>query len=155
MKALWTQEEAEFHGEFVNFDPVWLYPKPKQKPHPPMLLGGETRPHDQARGRVLRRLVPAPARRLGAQERGGAPARRRPTAAGRDPATLSITVFAAPPIAAKLAPYREAGIDRVLFEVPDAEPRRDPARARQERGAGEGLKQSPLPTPRWREGEGV
>ena len=40
MKALWTQEEAEFYGEFVNFDPVWLYPKPKQKPHPPILLGG-------------------------------------------------------------------------------------------------------------------
>ena len=35
MKALWTQEQAEFHGEFVDFDPVWLYPKPKQKPHPP------------------------------------------------------------------------------------------------------------------------
>jgi probable F420-dependent oxidoreductase len=37
MKALWTQEQAEFHGEFVNFDPVWQYPKPKQKPHPPIL----------------------------------------------------------------------------------------------------------------------
>src|SRR5262249_42145538 len=42
MKALWTQEQAEFPGRFVNFDPVWLYPKPKQKPHPPILLGGET-----------------------------------------------------------------------------------------------------------------
>jgi probable F420-dependent oxidoreductase len=42
MKALWTQEQAEFHGDFVNFDPVWLYPKPKQKPHPPVLLGGES-----------------------------------------------------------------------------------------------------------------
>src|SRR5262249_58218278 len=42
MKALWTQERAEFHGRFVNFDPVWLYPKPKQKPHPPILLGGES-----------------------------------------------------------------------------------------------------------------
>ena len=42
MKALWTQEEASFHGEFVNFDPVWCYPKPLQQPHPPILLGGET-----------------------------------------------------------------------------------------------------------------
>jgi alkanesulfonate monooxygenase SsuD/methylene tetrahydromethanopterin reductase-like flavin-dependent oxidoreductase (luciferase family) len=41
------------------------------------------------------------------------------TAAGRDPKSLSITVFAAPADAAKLAPYREAGIDRVLLEVPD------------------------------------
>jgi alkanesulfonate monooxygenase SsuD/methylene tetrahydromethanopterin reductase-like flavin-dependent oxidoreductase (luciferase family) len=42
MKLLWTRETAEFHGEFVNFDPVWLYPKPKQKPHPPIYLGGAT-----------------------------------------------------------------------------------------------------------------
>ena len=69
MKELWTKEEAEFHGEFVNFDKVWSYPKPKQRPHPPILLGGETRPHPEARGGVLRRLVPARARRLRAQER--------------------------------------------------------------------------------------
>ena len=71
MKALWTQEQAEFHGEHVNFDPVWQYPKPKQKPHPPILLGGET---DHTVRRVvefLRRLVSAPARGLGAQERRG------------------------------------------------------------------------------------
>jgi probable F420-dependent oxidoreductase len=42
MKALWTQEQAEFHGDFVNFDSVWQYPKPKQQPYPPILLGGET-----------------------------------------------------------------------------------------------------------------
>src|SRR5262249_61193255 len=42
MKELWTKDRAEFHGKFVNFDPVWLYPKPKQKPHPPILLGGES-----------------------------------------------------------------------------------------------------------------
>ena len=41
MKELWTKEEAQFHGEFVDFDPVWLYPKPRQRPHPP-LLGGES-----------------------------------------------------------------------------------------------------------------
>src|SRR5713226_5243954 len=39
MKAIWTQEAAEYHGEFVNFDPIWCYPKPLQKPHPPILLG--------------------------------------------------------------------------------------------------------------------
>ena len=42
MKEMWTKEEAQFHGEFVNFDPVWVYPKPKQKPHPPLFLGGES-----------------------------------------------------------------------------------------------------------------
>jgi probable F420-dependent oxidoreductase len=118
MKALWTEEEASFHGEFVNFDPVWLYPKPVQKPHPPVLLGGET-------DHTLRRVVefcdgwfpragagfdPAQtvARLCAAAEQ-----------AGRDPATLSTTVFRAPPDAATLEAYGKAGITRVLLEVPD------------------------------------
>ncbi len=42
MKALWTEEEGEFHGEMVDFDPAWSHPKPVQKPHPPIVLGGET-----------------------------------------------------------------------------------------------------------------
>lgn len=41
MKAIWTQDEAEFHGTFVDFDPIWLWPKPVQKPHPPVLVGGD------------------------------------------------------------------------------------------------------------------
>ncbi len=40
MKAMWTQEEAEYHGEMVNFGPLWCWPKPVQKPHPPIILGG-------------------------------------------------------------------------------------------------------------------
>ena len=40
MKAIWTHDEAEFHGEFVDFDPIWLWPKPVQAPHPPVLVGG-------------------------------------------------------------------------------------------------------------------
>jgi len=119
MKALWTQEQAEFHGEFVNFDPVWLYPTPRQKPHPAILLGGET-------DYTVRRVVEFcdgwfPRPRAGWEPRSAAARLRQVAlAAGRDPATLSITVFNAPADAAALAPYREAGIDRVLLEVPDA-----------------------------------
>ena len=40
MKAIWTQSKAEYHGEFVNFDPIMAWPKPVQKPHPPILVGG-------------------------------------------------------------------------------------------------------------------
>ncbi|WP_433477751.1 LLM class F420-dependent oxidoreductase [Spirillospora sp. CA-142024] len=40
VKELWTKDEAEFHGEFVDFDPVFSYPKPVQDPHPPVLIGG-------------------------------------------------------------------------------------------------------------------
>jgi probable F420-dependent oxidoreductase len=119
MKALWTQEEAEFHGEFVNFDPVWLYPKPKQKPHPPIFLGGES-------DHTVRRVVEfcdgwfPRARSDWEPKRAAEQLREAALAAGRDPATLSITVFNAPADAAALAPYREARIARVLFEVPDA-----------------------------------
>lgn len=40
MKAIWADEEAEFHGQFVDFDPICLWPKPVQAPHPPVLIGG-------------------------------------------------------------------------------------------------------------------
>ena len=39
LRALWCDEESEFHGEFFDFDPVWLFPKPLQQPHPPVLCG--------------------------------------------------------------------------------------------------------------------
>ncbi|MGB7867320.1 MAG: LLM class F420-dependent oxidoreductase [Mycobacterium sp.] len=40
MIEIWTQEKAEFHGEFVNFDPIYSWPKPVTKPYPPLYLGG-------------------------------------------------------------------------------------------------------------------
>ena len=40
MQALWTQESAEYHGDFVDFDPVWQWPKPVQQPHPPVFVAG-------------------------------------------------------------------------------------------------------------------
>jgi alkanesulfonate monooxygenase SsuD/methylene tetrahydromethanopterin reductase-like flavin-dependent oxidoreductase (luciferase family) len=43
MKEIWTKREAEFHGEFVNFEKIWSDPKPVQKPHPPILIGGDAR----------------------------------------------------------------------------------------------------------------
>jgi probable F420-dependent oxidoreductase len=118
MKALWTQEEAQFHGQFVNFDPVWLYPKPKQKPHPPVLLGGES---DHTVRRVVEFCDGWFPRARGEFEPKNAAQRLRRAAggAGRDPSTLSITVFNAPADKAALAAYRDAGITRVLIEVPD------------------------------------
>jgi probable F420-dependent oxidoreductase len=41
MKAIWTQDEASYSGEFVNFDRIWSWPKPAQRPHPPVLVGGD------------------------------------------------------------------------------------------------------------------
>jgi alkanesulfonate monooxygenase SsuD/methylene tetrahydromethanopterin reductase-like flavin-dependent oxidoreductase (luciferase family) len=118
MKALWTEEAAEFHGEFVNFDPAWSYPKPVQRPHPPVLMGGET-------DYTLRRVVeycdgwfPRPTPGFDPKEAVGR-LRQMASTVRRDFATLSITVFRAPADAGKLAAYRDAGIARGLLEIPD------------------------------------
>jgi probable F420-dependent oxidoreductase len=118
MKALWAEEEAEYHGEMVDFDKVWSWPKPKQKPHPPIILGGET-------DYTLRRVVeycdgwfPRPGRGFEIVEQ----LRRLSEMAekgGRDPKTLSTSVFRAPPDKAALQEYEEAGIDRAVLEIPD------------------------------------
>jgi probable F420-dependent oxidoreductase len=43
MKAIWTEDEAAYHGRYVDFDPIWCWPKPLQRPHPPVLVGGNGR----------------------------------------------------------------------------------------------------------------
>jgi len=118
MKALWTREEASFHGRFVNFDPVWSWPKPKQRPHPPILLGGESdytlrRIVDYCDGWIPRPVGDFTAR--GAVDR----LRRMAESKGRDPKSLMVSVFRAPADEAALAEYRTAGIDEALLEIPD------------------------------------
>ncbi len=96
LKALWTQDEAEFHGRYYNFPPVYCYPKPAQKPHPPVLLGGNApnvlqRVARYADGWLPNRITPqqveASRKRLDALT----------TEQGRDPASVSISVFGQPP----------------------------------------------------------
>jgi probable F420-dependent oxidoreductase len=119
MKALWTEEEASFRGELVNMSLSWCYPKPKQRPHPPIILGGES-------DHTLKRVVefcdgwyPRANARFNHKE---APERLRRAAAiaGRNHGSLSISVFRAPADERTLAEYREAGITRAVLEVPDA-----------------------------------
>jgi len=120
MKEIWTKEEAAFHGEFVNFDPIWSHPKPVQKPHPPVLLGGES-------GHTLQRVVDFcdgwfPRGRAGDDTilRGLADLRARAARRGRDMKTLSVSVFGAKPDPAVLERYAAAGVTRVLFGLPSA-----------------------------------
>jgi probable F420-dependent oxidoreductase len=50
MKAIWTQDEPSYHGRYVDFDPIWSWPKPVSEPHPPILVGGNGE-------RVLERVI--------------------------------------------------------------------------------------------------
>jgi probable F420-dependent oxidoreductase len=119
MKAIWTQDEAEFHGEFVSFDRIWSCPKPIQKPHPPVLLGVNT---PSARQRVIEYgdgWFPLAAR-AGDIPEGVADLRRRAAAAGRDPNALTVSVFGAPPEEGVLRSYAAGGVTRAIFGLPSA-----------------------------------
>ena len=119
IKTIWREEAPEFHGEFVDFGPVWSYPKPVQKPNPPVLIGGESI-------HTLRRVV-AYGDGWFPRARGGfdpaanvARLQAVADAAERDMATLSISVSGAPADAEVLDRYREAGIDRAILILPSA-----------------------------------
>ena len=117
MKALWAYEEAEFHGEMVDFDPCWAYPKPAQKPHPPLLLGGES-------DHTLRRVVEFcdgwfPRARGGFDIAGGVERLCRIAGeAGRDMRELQVNLFGARPDAQKMEEYRQAGVTRAIIGLP-------------------------------------
>lgn len=120
MKQLWTEEEAEFHGDHVDFSASWAHPKPSQTPHPPILLGGET-------DYTLRRIVDycdgwLPRARAGFNAAENL-ARLEKTAAeaGRDMTTLSVHIFGAPPDKETLDSYRQAGITSSILPLPSAD----------------------------------
>jgi probable F420-dependent oxidoreductase len=109
MKAIWTQDEASYHGRFVDFERIWSWPKPAQRPHPPVLVGGngpgaidraaafgDAWFPNFARGGVLERIPEA-------RERG-----------------IPVTVMGVPADAGVLEQLREAGVQRVVRWVPSA-----------------------------------
>ena len=113
MKELWTKEEAEFHGEYYDFPLVKSYPKPAQKPHPPVILGGMAR-------RVLRRVATdadgwMPNRVTPAQvEDSRARLDAMAEEGGRDPASLTISVYGQEPKRDVVQPFLDAGANRVV-----------------------------------------
>ena len=113
MKALWAEDEAEFHGRYYDFPPVKMYPKPVQKPHPPVLLGGTA-------ANVFRRIVAwgdgwLPTRITPPEvEKGRATMDALATEAGRDPASITITVFGQRPDLGVVNSFGDAGADRVI-----------------------------------------
>jgi probable F420-dependent oxidoreductase len=117
MQAIWTQEEAAFQGERINFDPMWSYPKPVQKPHPPVILGGETK-------FTMRRIVKycdgwLPRARHDYDVLAGVSQLSQIAAEeGRDMSTLQVSVFGARADADLLKSYTDAGIKRSILPLP-------------------------------------
>jgi len=117
VKTIWTEEEASYEGPFVRFERIWSWPKPVQRPHPPILLGGETR-------HTLRRVMEFCDGWFPRGRNFDDPAKemaRLHAAAdeyGRDPETLSTSLFGARPDREYLDRCAEAGIDRGIFTIP-------------------------------------
>jgi probable F420-dependent oxidoreductase len=113
LKAIWTQDEAEYHGKFVNFDPIWSWPKPVQKPHPPILVGGDgegtlQRVIDYGDGwmPILRRdplVLVKRIRELQAMAK----------AAGRGP--IPVSIFGAPARPEVIELMADAGVERCII----------------------------------------
>jgi probable F420-dependent oxidoreductase len=118
MRAIWTKSKPEYHGEFVNFDPMMTWPKPVQKPHPPVIVGGS---------------FPYGARRAIRYGNGWLPHRARPhypdvaafipqfrqmaQEAGRDPAELPITIWGVKEDYEALRADRDLGVTRVVLSL--------------------------------------
>lgn len=115
MKALWTQSEAEYHGQLVDLPPAYQWPKPVQQPHPPILVGGQGE-------HTLQRVVaygdgwmPNRVANLGARmER----LRDMAEAAGRGP--IPVTVYGVRPTPEGVEHMLSLGVERAIFPLPPA-----------------------------------
>lgn len=115
MKEIWTKSKPEYHGEFIDFGPMMAWPKPVQKPHPPILVGG---------------AFPQGARRAIRYGDGWIPTARGDLTveigefqklareAGRDPATIEITSFGLAEDLDRLKRLRDLGVARVVPMLP-------------------------------------
>jgi probable F420-dependent oxidoreductase len=120
MKAILTEDEAEYHGEFVRFDRIWSWPKPVQKPHPPILMGGYGPTTFDRVIEFCDSWMPiAPRVGSGLREK-IATLGERAKGAGRDPRTIGVTLFGALPDKAAIQSAVEAGVERAIFMAPPA-----------------------------------
>ena len=118
MKAIWTQEEASYDGEFVKFDRIWSWPKPVQKPHPPIFVGGDA---EGTFNRVLRYgdgwipMLAEAGSEFDLKEDRMAELARLARADGRPP--FPITTFGTPRDPKAIERLAQAGTTRCIFGV--------------------------------------
>ena len=119
MKEIWTRSEAEYHGEFVNFDPMMAWPKPVQKPYPSILVGGAF-PYSARRAiRYGDGWMPQVTERSPTPLIELIPKFRQMCAeANRDPDKMDISIGGQSPDADLAKRYRDAGVNRVSTSLP-------------------------------------
>jgi probable F420-dependent oxidoreductase len=119
MKEIWTKDKPEYHGEIVDFPPMMTWPKPVQKPHPPIIVGGA---FQYAARRAIRYgdgLIPqASDAGSGSPEEFLPRFRQMAKEAGRDAQSLSVTLGGAPEDPDRLKRYRDLGVARMNVRLP-------------------------------------
>ncbi len=116
MKAIWTEEEPAYHGRHVDFDPIWSWPKPLQKPHPPVLVGGNGR---TVYDRVIAFGDGWLPNRIGDDEKNIArieKLQRLGAEVGRE--RVPVTLQLAPRDPAMIERYERAGVTRCVYMLP-------------------------------------
>lgn len=114
MKALWGNEVAEFHGDYVDFDPVWQWPKPLQSPHPPVIVAGNGPKSIERAADYGDGWMPIAGR--GDTTEQVEALQKAAAQRGRGP--IPVTVFGARPKPEILNGYAAAGVDRALIALP-------------------------------------
>jgi len=113
MKAIWTQDEAEFHGEFVDFDPIWSYPKPAQRGGPPVWIGANSKWVFDRIAEYADGWMPIGGLGSGNMERLKAACEAR----GRKVADITLALFGAPTSPDPLRGRIEQGFDELIFNI--------------------------------------
>ena len=119
MKELWTKDEAEFHGETVDFGPTWSWPKPVQKPHPPIIIGG-TGPHTLKRVAEYGDGWMPIAFTLSFDDLAARIAEVTAMAAAKGKPKPEITVFGVPLDPKGIEQFAAAGVDRAVWGLESA-----------------------------------
>ena len=117
MKEIWTKSTAEYHGEMVDFGPMMAWPKPVQKPHPPILVGGAF-PYAARRAAAYGDgWIPLAGRGGGDVTEHLSEFRQMVAARGRNPADVPISLFQMTENVDNLKRYRDMGVDRVVVSL--------------------------------------
>lgn len=118
MKAIWADDPAEYHGELVDFDPIWSKPKPKQTPHPPIHVGGASPYGPRRAARYGNGWMPINGRGSMLDELDVLAVECEKN--NRDVSEIELSLYAAPPEPAEVERHEAAGVSRFVFGLPPA-----------------------------------